>query len=79
MGFRFVTVWTPLIMLPTHDITYAVGSFKSVFRSEIATLAGSLPGFEPEKATGLKFDIDVKRLPRDDKWERSITFGAKKL
>lgn len=72
MGFRFVTVWTPLIMLPTHDITYAVGSFKSVFRSEIAT-------FEPEKAAGLKFDIDVKRLPRDDKWERSITFGTKKL
>lgn len=33
--------------------------------------------FELEKVAGLKFDIEVKRPPRNDNWECSLKFNGK--
>ncbi len=58
--------------------TYLLGYKTETVKPQITTFADvAVMLFELEKVTGLKFDIDVKRPPRDDKWECSITFDGK--
>ena len=58
----------------THLLGYKTETVKPQITT-FADVAAML--FELEKVAGLKFDIDVKRPPRDDKWECSITFDGK--
>ena len=58
--------------------TYLLGYKTETVKPQITTFADvAVMLFELEKVTGLKFDIDVKRPPRDDNWECSITFDGK--
>ena len=58
--------------------TYLLGYKTETVKPQITTFADvAVMLFEFEKISGLKFDIDVKRPPRDDKWECSITFDGK--
>ncbi len=58
----------------THLLGYKTETVKPQITT-FADVAATL--FELEKVAGLKFDIDVKRPPRDDNWECSITFDGK--
>lgn len=58
--------------------TYLLGYKIETIKQEISTFADvAAMLFELEKVSGLKFDIDVKRPPRDDNWECSIKFDGK--
>ena len=58
--------------------TYLLGYKTETVKPQITTFADvAVMLFELEKVTGLKFDIDVKRPPREDKWECSIKFDGK--
>ena len=58
--------------------TYLLGYKTETVKQQITTFADvAATLFELEKISGLKFDIDVKRPPRDDKWECSIKFDGK--
>ncbi len=58
--------------------TYLLGYKVETVKPEISTFADvAAMLFELEKITGLKFDIDIKRPPRDDNWECSIKFDGK--
>ena len=58
--------------------TYLLGYKIETVKPEISTFADVVAMlFELEKITGLKFDIDVKRPPRNDNWECSIKFDGK--
>ena len=58
--------------------TYLLGYKTETVKPQITTFADvAVMLFELEKVTGLKFEIDIKRPPRDDKWECSITFDGK--
>ena len=57
---------------------YLLGYKTETVKPQITTFADvAVMLFELEKVAGLKFDIDVKRPPRDDNWECSITFDGK--
>ena len=58
--------------------TYLLGYKTETVKPQITTFADvAVMLFELEKVTGLKFEIDIKRPPRDDKWECAIKFGGK--
>ena len=58
--------------------TYLLGYKAETVKPEITTFADvAMMLFELEKITGLKFDIDVKRPPRNDNWECSLKFDGK--
>ncbi len=58
--------------------TYLLGYKAETIKPEITTFADVVAMlFELEKITGLKFDIDVKRPPRNDNWECSLKFDGK--
>ena len=58
--------------------TYLLGYKTETVKPHITTFADvAVMLFELEKVAGLKFDIAVKRPPRDDNWECSITFDGK--
>lgn len=58
--------------------TYLLGYKAETVKPEITTFADvAAMLFELEKITGLKFDIDVKRPPRNDNWECSLKFDGK--
>lgn len=58
--------------------TYLLGYKTETVKPEITTFADvAVMLFELEKVAGLKFDIDVKRPPRDENWECSIKFDGK--
>lgn len=58
--------------------TYLLGYKIETVKPEISTFADvAAMLFELEKVAGLKFDIDVKRPPRDNNWECSIKFDGK--
>ncbi len=58
--------------------TYLLGYKTETVKQQITTFADvAVMLFELEKVTGLKFDIDVKRPPRDDNWKCSIKFDGK--
>ena len=58
--------------------TYLLGYKTETVKPQITTFADvAVMLFEFEKVAGLKFDIAVKRPPRDDNWECSITFDGK--
>ena len=58
--------------------TYLLGYKTETVKPQITTFADvAVMLFELEKVAGLKFDIDVKRPPRDDNWECSIKFDGK--
>ena len=58
--------------------TYLLGYKTETVKPQITTFADvAATLFELEKISGLKFEIDVKRPPRDDKWECSIKFDGK--
>ena len=58
--------------------TYLLGYKTETVKPQITTFADvAVMLFELEKVTGLKFDIDVKRPPRNDNWECSIKFDGK--
>lgn len=58
--------------------TYLLGYKVETIKPEISTFADvAAMLFELEKVSGLKFDIDVKRPPRDDNWECLIKFDGK--
>ncbi len=49
--------------------TYLLGYKTETVKPQITTFADvAVMLFELEKVAGLKFDINVKRPPRDDKW-----------
>ena len=58
----------------THLLGYKTETVKPQITT-FADVAAML--FELEKITGLKFEIDVKRPPRNDNWECSIKFDGK--
>ena len=58
--------------------TYLLGYKTETVQPQITTFADvAATLFELEKISGLKFEIDVKRPPRNDNWECSITFDGK--
>ena len=58
--------------------TYLLGYKTETVKPQITTFADvAVMLFELEKVAGLKFEIDVKRPPRDDNWECSLTFDGK--
>ena len=58
--------------------TYLLGYKTETVKPQITTFADvAATLFELEKISGLKFDIDVKRPPRNDNWECSIAFDGK--
>ena len=58
--------------------TYLLGYKTETVKPQITTFADvAVMLFELEKVTGLKFEIDIKRPPRDDNWECSIKFDGK--
>ena len=58
--------------------TYLLGYKTETVNPQITTFADvAVMLFELENVMGLNFDIDVKRPPRDDNWECSITFDGK--
>ena len=58
--------------------TYLLGYKTETVKPQITTFADvAVMLFELEKVAGLKFDIDIKRPPRDDNWECSIKFDGK--
>ncbi len=58
--------------------TYLLGYKIETVKPDVTTFADiAAMLFELEKITGLKFDIDVKRPPRDDNWECSLKFEGK--
>lgn len=58
--------------------TYLLGYKIETVKPQITTFADlAAMLFELEKITGLKFDIGVKRPPRNDNWECSLKFEGK--
>lgn len=58
--------------------TYLLGYKIETPKPQITTFADvAAMLFELEKVAGLKFDIDVKRPPRNDNWECAIKFEGK--
>ncbi len=58
--------------------TYLLGYKTETVKPQITTFADvAVMLFELEKVAGLKFDIAVKRPPRNDNWECSIKFDGK--
>lgn len=58
--------------------TYLLGYKIDTDKSKITCLSDIMAFlFEMEKVVGLKFDVDVKKPPRDDTWECSIKFNGK--
>lgn len=57
---------------------YLLGYKTETATREITTFADIVAMmFELEKVMGLKFDVDVKRPPKDDNWECSLKFYGK--
>ena len=58
--------------------TYLLGYKTETVKPQITTFADvAATLLELEKISGLKFEIDVKRPPRDDNWGCSIKFDGK--
>lgn len=58
--------------------TYLLGYKIETVKPQITTFADvAAILFDLEKVAGLKFDIDVKRPPRNDNWECSLKFDGK--
>ncbi len=56
--------------------TYLLGNNSADVKVDcLADIMGFL--FQIEKVTGLRFNIDVKRPPRDENWQCSIVFDGK--